>query len=74
MELTEKDMKLVEELTGIMVKQAELDDGWKKQLEKIVSERMYGPGVMDKGMDVRWGSLFQKGLCQVCGEKIGKVG
>ncbi len=34
MELTEKDMRLVEELTGIMVKQAELDDDWKKKLGK----------------------------------------
>lgn len=75
MEFTEQELKLIEELTEVMVEEEKLGkENSKKELEKIVSEKMFGPGLTDKRVNIRWGSLFSKSQCPICNEKLEKKG
>ncbi|MBM3308946.1 MAG: hypothetical protein FJY77_01710 [Candidatus Altiarchaeales archaeon] len=72
MELTEEELRLVEELARIMAEEEKMlvRENPKKQLESIVSEKLFGPGVVDKRVNVKWGVLFSKDLCPACDEKM----
>ena len=75
MEREEEKAKLVEELSALMAEEAAAGvKSPKKELEMLVSERMFGPGVVDKRVNVRWGGMFARGECPVCKEKIEKAG
>jgi len=75
MELTEEELKLVEELTGIISEQDKLgDESPKQELEAIITEKIYGSKMVDKRVNIWWWGLFNEGECPVCKEKIEKKG
>jgi hypothetical protein len=75
MEREEEIAGLVEELSALMIEEAA--DGVKnpkKEIERLVSEKTFGPGVSDKRVNVGWGGMFARSECPVCGERIEKAG
>jgi len=75
MELTDREIGLVEELTKIMVEEYKLkEEDAKKQVERTITEKMFGPGIPSKRPSIGWGSMFSKSQCPVCGQKIEKAG
>lgn len=73
MEPNEKEQKIIEELSEIFIEEGRAkNENPKKELEKLVSENLFGKGVSSKRVNVRWNGLFNKNLCPACDEKIEK--
>lgn len=70
MELSESDLKLAEELAGVIAGEDALDKNPKKEIAKLVSEVLFGPGVANKRVNVRWGMLFGKNACPLGGDTL----
>jgi hypothetical protein len=65
MELSERELKLAEELAGVIADEDALDKKPKKEITDLVSNVMFGPGVANKRVNIRWGMLFGKNACPV---------
>jgi hypothetical protein len=71
MELTDDEIKLVEELSKVMAEMDALSkDNAKDKLEDLISEMMFGPGIPDKRTNISWEALFKDKTCPICAEKI----
>ncbi|MFH1125782.1 MAG: hypothetical protein V1703_01535 [Candidatus Altiarchaeota archaeon] len=65
--LNEGEVKLAEELAQLIAEEERLKKkDSKKEIENIVSEKIYGPGLVNKDVNVGWGSLLSRKKCP-CG-------
>lgn len=74
MDLNDEELKLAEELAGVISEEEKLDKTSKREVTKKVSEILFGPGVADKRINVRWGSLFGRQSCPACEGTVTKNG
>ena len=73
MEAPRREFKPVDELAAIITGEEELNrQTAKKDVEKIISEAMFGPGIVDKRLNVKWGGMFARNECPVCAGTIEK--
>jgi hypothetical protein len=67
MEAPRREFKPVDELVEIIFEEEQLSrQTAKKDVEKIISEKMFGPGLVDKRLGVKWGGMFSRNQCPVC--------
>ncbi|MDD5112187.1 MAG: hypothetical protein PHG85_06555 [Candidatus Altiarchaeota archaeon] len=75
MEREEEKATLVNELAALLAEEALAGgENPKREIEKLVSESVYGPGAASKRVNVRWGGLFARGECPSCSNKIERRG
>ena len=66
MSLNDEELRMAGELASVIAEEEALDKTPKRTITSIVSGMLFGRGIANKRVNVRWGGMFSRQKCPVC--------